>query len=146
MKLTDNSKLMNRLITNKLRQDSFSYLSYLYPISQFCQLPYSDLYKLKPNYSRFLFSDQPFKVSFFINLVVSLLVCRAFFILHWTTPFNQLFFSIRSSCLYRTIPQDLSATLKIHWIIQLALDYLDLLPYTEPAKSLTILYGFTSEP
>ena len=30
MKSTDDSKLMNKLIANKLIQDLFSYLSYLY--------------------------------------------------------------------------------------------------------------------
>ena len=33
MKPTDDSRLMNRLIANELIQDSFSYLSYLYPNS-----------------------------------------------------------------------------------------------------------------
>ena len=33
MKLTDNSRLMNRLIANKLIQDLFNYLSYPHPTS-----------------------------------------------------------------------------------------------------------------
>ena len=44
----------------------------------------------------------------------------------------------RPSHLYWTIPQDLSATPKVCWIIQLAPGHLDLLPCTEPAGSLTM--------
>ena len=44
----------------------------------------------------------------------------------------------RPSRLHRTISQDLSATPKVRWIIQLAPGHLDLLPSTEPAGSLTM--------
>ena len=54
MKPIDDSKLMNRLITDKLIQNLFNYLSYSYPILQFCQLPYSDLCLLKLDHSSFL--------------------------------------------------------------------------------------------
>ena len=83
---------------------------------------------------------------FLVNLVISFLVCWAFFALHQSTPFNQLFYLIRLSYLYRTIFQDLSATPKICWIIQLVLGHLDLLLCMEPAGSLTILYKSASEP
>ena len=39
MKPIDNSRLINRLISNKLIQDLFNYLLYIYSVSQFC-LPY----------------------------------------------------------------------------------------------------------
>ena len=93
----------------------------------------------------FLFQTRPFKISFLINLVISLLVYQAFLILHWATLFNRLFYLIRSFRVYQTIPQDSSTTPKIHWIIWLASGYLDLLLCTEPARSLSSLYEFASE-
>ena len=72
-------------------------------------------------------------VSFLVYLVVSFLV------LHQATPFNQSLYLIRLSYLHQTIPQNLLATTKFYQIIQLFLGHLDLLLYTEPAGSFTIL-------
>ena len=85
-------------------------------------------------------------MTFFFNFVISFLICRAFLVLHRTTPFNQLFYLISSSCLHWTILQDSLATPNVCQIILLAPGYLNLLPCMEPAESLTILCGSTSEP
>ena len=82
------------------------------------------------------YQAQPFKVSFFVKLVISLLV------LHWATSFNRPLYSIRPCCLHQIIPQDPLATAKVCQIIQLASSYLDHLPCTELAGSLTMWVFF----
>ena len=60
-----------------------------------------------------------------------------------TVAFNSLLAAIsaiRLFCLYWTILQNLSANLKILWIIQFALDHLALFTYMELARFFTILF------
>ena len=55
-------------------------------------------------------------------------------------------FGIRLSRSHQIISQNLFATSKVYRIIWLALDHLDLLPYTEPARFLTTLCESTFKP
>ena len=100
MKPTDNSRLINRLIANKLIQNLFSYLFYLHQISQFYQLLCSDLCQLKHDCLWFFvlsptvqskLSRQPHCQSPYLSSVFCFILS---YLIQSTSLFDQTFLSI----------------------------------------------------
>ena len=142
MKPIDDNGLMNKLITNKLIQDLFSYLSYPYSISYFCQRYYLVIINMTI-LSTILFSCLLATAFCFLSMLIAFLAV-AFNFLSTTmfcsllalTALSAVVFGIRFSHLHQTILQDLLVSPKVCWIIQLALNYTCI----EPARFFTILY------
>ena len=75
--------------------------------------------------------------------ILTVLSAIAFNFLSALTALLAEIFGTRFFYLHQTFPQDLSETLKICWIFQLTVAYLNLLTYTEPVRFLTLLYKST---
>ena len=147
-KSTDDSRLINRLIANKLIYNFFSYLSYPYLILQLYQLccfVFISTSSLLATAFCYLLAIAFYLLSALIALSIALLYFLSvviFYPLSVLTTLSATIFGTRFSHLFWTIPQDLSVMSKIYWIIQFALNHLSLFTYIKSAGLFTILGKF----
>ena len=140
MKPISNSKLMNKLITNKLIQDSSAIYPTLIQLLCFVHLVIQS----------FISIDGSVEASHLIStlmvlsaVMLNFLSTIVFYLLSASMALTIIIFDIRLFYLYQTIPQDLLATPKFCWIIQLAIGYLDFFICIELAEFLTTLCKFS---